>query len=196
MVRLLVLCSLLGLPACLEGDRAMNGGECPAGETCSDHTPRGLRFEGARLINQLFPEAIPGTAIGGVQTIALSDVATDAPIAVPWRAELDGPLAVERQEGPRVLVKGVAEGSTTLRIVDPATGALHDRHALSASPVQAIATLSGAEPTLDRPVAWIAGADIDAILALEGPAGRLVDEQLTAALAEPGSASLERVAWD
>ena len=202
-----MLCALLAVPGCLGGERALAGGDCPADETCSDQTPHGLWFRGAGITGgDLLPPAISGTAIGGVQTITLDDVATGAPLAVPWRAELRDALVVERQEGPRVIVKGVAEGLTSLRIVDPATGALHDRHGVSARAVTAVTARAGGElllgqwlvgdPASDQPPLWIAGADIDAGIALESSGERVVDEQLTVALAEPGGASLERLAWD
>jgi hypothetical protein len=42
----------LSLVACFGGERAKTG-QCPAGEVCSDKTPRGLHFIGNRLVDAL-----------------------------------------------------------------------------------------------------------------------------------------------
>ena len=52
MKSLLLASFSLPLVACYAGERAATG-ECPAGETCSDATPRGLSFVGNHLINDL-----------------------------------------------------------------------------------------------------------------------------------------------
>jgi len=191
---------LVPLAGCVEGDRALNDGKCPAGETCSDGTPKGLEFHGADRTGSTLELGVPWTAIGGVQTITIVDVDTEQRLALPWRAELSGALAIdsENQAASQVVVAGVAEDEAMLRIVDPATGALYDRHPLTAKPIVSMAAVSGNELVQGgRPIAWLAGRDIDAGIALQGRLGEhLVDERLEVALADGGAASLERTAWD
>jgi len=195
-----LLCVLLltAASACIDGDRGIHDGMCPPGEVCSVFTPRGLAFRGATLGEALPGFSVASTAVGGSQTITLIDLDTGTPLTVPWRADVSGALAVAAQSGSDVSIRGVAAGSAQLRIVDPPTGELHDRFTLRAAPIGAISISSGAELlSPGRTVSWIAGADIDATIVLADAAGaRLVDDQLTVALAEPAGVVLERRSWD
>jgi len=195
----LASCVLLATAAaCGPGDRAL-GDECPAGETCSDQTPEGLAFRGPRFSGSFFDVGgVHPTAVGGVQTITIEDLATHKPLTVPWHADVTGALIAERQDAGHVVVKGVADGESKLRIVDPETGELHDRHSIVARPVSSIRLTAGREliPSTS-PVVWFAGATVDAVVWVSGSDGeRLVDENLAVAPPAPGTMTISRESWD
>lgn len=145
MHRLAYLALCLPLAACYAGERRSSG-ECPAGETCSDTTPRGLDFIGNRLINDLLLSGPRATAVGGTQVVALEydrgdgvDVALD----IPYTADDDGGLGVkvESQSGSQVTIRGVASRKNYLRIVD-ADGLLMDRKELAGAELERMELVS------------------------------------------------------
>src|SRR5262245_45786989 len=85
------------LPAC--PNTPMRLTDCPEGETCSDVTPSGLDFDGARISSNPFDFGLAdprATAVGGVQTYDVRDRhAGLAPLAVDWAADVHGALAVD-----------------------------------------------------------------------------------------------------
>ena len=135
----------LPLVACYGGERR-NTGECPAGETCSDQTPRGLDFIGNRLAGELLLSGPRPTAIGGTQAIALEydrgdgvDVALD----LPFTADDDGGLGVKVESalGSQVTVRGHGSRSNYLRILDE-DGLLMDRKELTGAALDQIKLVS------------------------------------------------------
>ncbi len=127
------LASLAPLAACDLGERATTG-DCPAGEVCSDDTPRGLHFEGAELGDTLISGGTLPTLAGGTQSIRLTyDPGTGGirDLDRPYVADdEDGAgVRVERTSGPVVTLRGVASRANYLRITDP-DGALYDRKQL------------------------------------------------------------------
>ena len=133
----LLLASLplpLALVGCYGGER-YNTGECPAGETCSDLTPKGLQFVGNHLVDDILLSGPRATAIGGTQTVALQydrgDGVTVA-LDLPFTADDDGGLGVKvsAQSGSQVTILGAGSRSNYLRILDT-DGLLMDRKELT-----------------------------------------------------------------
>jgi len=189
------------LPACEEGwgERATDG--CPPYERCSPETPKGLRFSGAPVATEGFEigrDEPPATAVGGIQRIALWDLAHDRGLDAGWRAELEGELESVGQERNHVTVRGAADGSADLRIVDADSDELFDRTTLFASPVAGVAAFSRWEnhADRDRPVAWLAGAPIDVAIGLASATGAaLVDEGLAVRLVDGATSVARRGEW-
>jgi hypothetical protein len=209
-LRLLSL-SLLGLPLALvacdtAGERA-DTGECPAGEVCSDATPRGLHFIGVGLADELFSGNGPAaTAIGGTQEVALEyDRGDGVRIAMnkAYDADDDGGLGVTvvGKSGSVVTVKGARSRSNYLRIVDPATGELYDRYTLTGAAVKQMRIVGTEFESLpsNRPELVFATGDQQIGVALVGDvqetggtaAERIVDTSMILDL--PGSV---RTSWD
>lgn len=210
MKRLLSL-SLLAVPlvtaACTGGERASSG-ECPAGEICSDATPRGLHFIGNDMADQVFGSAFgpAATAIGGTQDIALEyDRGDGVRIALnlPYQADDDGGIGVEvvATSGSVVTMRGVGSRKNYLRIVEPGTQELYDRYELAGAAIESI-RLIGTEferlPTERPEIVWATG-DQEIGVALTGEVQngnsnnleRLIDTSMVLSLA--GS---ERTGWD
>lgn len=132
----------LSLAACYGGERANNGGECPAGETCSPATPNGLDFVGNALANEVLLSGPRPTAIGGTQVIALQYNRGDGvyiALDLPYTADDDGGAAVkvDSTSGSQVTVRGVGSGKNYLRILDE-DGLLMDRKELEARELTSI----------------------------------------------------------
>jgi hypothetical protein len=135
MKRLLLLASAsLPLIGCYGGER-YNTGECPAGETCSDLTPKGLQFVGNHLVDDILLSGPRATAVGGTQTVALQydrgDGVTVA-LDLPFTADDDGGLGVKvsAQSGSQVTMLGAGSRTNYLRILDT-DGLLMDRKELT-----------------------------------------------------------------
>ena len=195
------------LVACTGGERNVSG-ECPAGEVCSDKTPRGLHFIGNALADEVLGSALgpPATAIGGTQEIALEYSRGDGnriALDLPYAADDDGGLGVtvDSTSGSVVTVRGAGSRTNYLRIVDPATEELYDRYELAGAALSTM-RLVGTElerlPTARPEIVWATG-DQEIGIALVGQVQvgnspqlqRLVDTSMELALA--GST---RTGWD
>jgi hypothetical protein len=206
-----LLLSLLGLPLALvacntAGERA-DTGECPAGEVCSDATPRGLHFIGVTMADELLSGNGPvATAIGGTQEVALEyDRGDGVRVAMnfPYDADDDGGngVTVVGHSGSVVTVKGARSRSNYLRIVDPATGELYDRYTLTGAALKQMRIVGTEFESLpsDRPDIVFATGDQEIGVALVGDvqensgttSERIVDTSMVLDL--PGSI---RTSWD
>jgi hypothetical protein len=203
MNRLLLASLSLPLVACYAGERRSTG-ECPAGETCSDTTPRGLDFIGNHLVNDLLLSGPRATAVGGTQVVALEydrgdgvDVALD----LPYTADDGGGLGVkvESTSGSQVTIRGAGSGKNYLRILDT-DGFLMDRKELAGAALSRMELVSNDYETVSEGtlIAFAAGerelgvALYGDVQHSSGPvAERLVDTSMQLALA--GSTTL---AWD
>lgn len=199
-IPLCLLSPLSLIAACDLGERAATG-DCPAGEVCSDATPRGLHFEGAELGDSLLPLGPFPTLAGGTQALRLTyDPGTGIlrELDQPFLADDDGAAGVEiaRTEGAIVTVRGVSSRTNYLRITDP-DGLLYDRKQLGGATLAAIRIV----PT--RPEQLRQGEDVvfgpgaqELTVALfgmiqGGTESRVVDEAMAIALA-----GATREAWD
>ena len=134
------------LAACTGGERA-DSGQCPAGETCSPATPRGLHFIGESSVDQIFISGPGATAIGGTQEVALQYDRGDGTLIAldqPFRADDDGGLGVriDATAGSVVTLRGVASRQNYLRIVDPTTNELYDRRMVTGAAIASIGLLA------------------------------------------------------
>jgi len=185
---------VLALPACDLGERALTGA-CPAGETCSDDTPRGLSFSGTTFADDFLAFGPPPTLAGGTQDIHLAynlGDGTSRPLDRPYIADDDGGLGVmvDHTDGPVVTLRGVASHSNYLRITD-ADGALDDRKLFDGATLTKIEIVpAGLESiTQGDAIVFAAGAQ-DLAVALIGKVDadpepfdtRVVDESMTIAL--------------
>lgn len=142
MKRLLLLASpLIPLVGCYGGER-YNTGECPAGETCSDLTPKGLQFVGNHLVDDILISGPRATAVGGTQVVALQydrgDGVTVA-LDLPFTADDDGGngVKVSAQSGSQVTMLGAGSRTNYLRILDQ-DGLLMDRKELTGAALSKI----------------------------------------------------------
>jgi len=183
------------LPACFGGERATTG-QCPAGETCSDLTPRGLQFIGASLSDDANISGPAATAIGGTQDIALEYdpvVAIYQPLDLAYTADDDGGIGVriDHTAGAVVSVRGMASRENYLRIMDEATGELFDRKELAAAAIDNFSVVPNSTEILPvgLDVAYAAGAvrvGVALYGAVQHDAGpeedRLVDQSMVLSL--------------
>jgi hypothetical protein len=198
--------AFLSLPlvaaGCTGGERATTG-KCPAGETCSDLTPRGLQFIGTSIAGDLFQTAPRPTAIGGTQSIALEYDRGDGVLALdlPFTADDDGGngVRVDSVSGSHVIVRGSGSRSNYLRILDE-DGLLMDRKEVTGAALSRIELFTPDFENVpdDHQIAFAAGTR-DIGVALYGdvqyPSGprseRLIDTSMDLALA-----GATRKAWD
>ena len=179
-----------------EGERAGGDGVCPAGETCAPETPQGLLFEGVPL--GFWPDATAHTiAAGGRQTFRITDKATGAPLALPFRAEVTAAgHRLFATGAERAVVEATAADTGYLRILSP-SGELYDRVIIDSAELGSVGVLptyAYAYPAL-MPARWAAyaGARVEVAVTLAtADGGWLVDEGLAITAALP----LERVGWD
>jgi hypothetical protein len=127
----------LGCTGTVSGDRAAHGGACPPGETCST-TVAGLTFVGEALFDdgatRLGPIARGGRFDLGIATL-------DGTPLPPFRFEFEDGTVMAPTEGTGAFndgrstvpvdgwqsLRGLAAGSTTVKVVDAATGELFDQ---------------------------------------------------------------------
>jgi hypothetical protein len=200
----LILASILVVPACFGGERAATG-ECPAGETCSDLTPRGLQFIGASLSDDSNLSGPSPTAIGGTQDIQLQyDPTVDLfqPLDLSYTADDDGGngVKVDHTAGAVVSVRGMGSRTNYLRISDASTGELFDRKELTGAAIDSVSIVPNTSEQVPSglDVAFAAGdvklgvALLGAVQEGSGPQEeRLVDQSMQLVLA----GSTQR-AWD
>ena len=126
-----------GAASC-DGGEIADTGVCPDSEICSGETPKGLRFQGATIAENLFDVGdVKTLAQGGSQHVRLLDAGTDADFAKQFEATVEANLATvaHNQTNQFTLHAGQATGDSYLRITEPATGALFDRLRISVAPV-------------------------------------------------------------
>ena len=192
------------LPACFGGERATTG-ECPAGETCSDLTPRGLQFVGADMTDDLALSGPSATAIGGTQDVQLQYDPTEGhyvALDLPFTADDDGGngVKIDHVAGSVVTVRGMAVRSNYLRITDATTGELFDRKQLTGAAIDSIKLVANtfdiAPP--DRELAWLAG-NVQVGIALYGQVqegGGPTDERIVDQSMQLTLAGATQRAWD
>jgi hypothetical protein len=200
----LILASVLVVPACFGGERATTG-ECPAGETCSDLTPRGLQFIGASLSDDANLSGPSPTAIGGTQDVQLQyDPTIDfyQPLDLGYTADDDGGngVKVDHTAGAVVSVRGMGSRTNYLRISDASTGELFDRKEMTGAAIDSFSIVpnTSEQVPFGLDVAFAAGdvkigvALLGAVQEGSGPQQeRLVDQSMQLVLA----GSTQR-AWD
>jgi hypothetical protein len=180
-----------------DGDRA-NSGWCPAGEQCADDTPEGLEFEGAQ-VSWFIGNGVATTAVGGWQTVRLTDKTTGLALALPFGAEATNRSAhtAYPDGGAQVNLAASAEGEGYLRITRVADGYLFDRLTVTSRPIASFEvrpTMATSWPGFDDG-AWavFAGGQTDLAVALyDADGGWLVDESMQLATPTPSTV----VAWD
>ncbi|MFN7697774.1 MAG: hypothetical protein ACK6CU_13850 [Deltaproteobacteria bacterium] len=196
--------------ACLtqvDGDRARTH-ECPDGETCSAMTPAGLTFLGRALFDLGETPRLGPIVEGGTLEVGLIGlVPADRGTPVPHEARVDGSgvLAVQARVGDfeplfsvdsHVLVRGRAVGEGSLRIVDPSTGALHDRTPLRVVGVDDVRVVSATDP--DRGYLYAGCNERIGVRLLSGQNGievRAIDDSMTVRIAGV-SVEPEPTLWD
>lgn len=180
-----------------DGERA-NSGWCPEGEQCADDTPEGLEFEGAQ-VSWFVGNGVAATAVGGRQTVRLTDKTTGLALDLPFRAEATNRSAhaASAGGGAQANLSASAEGEGYLRISRVADDYLFDRLTVRSRP---IATLE-ARPTMatswpgfdDGSWAVFAGGETEIAIALyDADGGWLVDESMQLETPSPSTVA----AWD
>ncbi|MDC0741312.1 hypothetical protein [Polyangium mundeleinium] len=192
----------LSFVACDEslGQRARMGGACPPGEICSEQTPRGLVFFGARTFNDAEANERLATALGGTQTMFLRypEPPYD-PFVAGFKAMLvdSRAAAIESSGAASVVLRGVSEGQSLLRLLEPGTNKLLDRYAIKVAPVARVALLPRELREEDADVVrWKVLAGNPALLGVllfDPNDHQLVDEGLEV---RAHAAEVSRHAWD
>lgn len=173
---------LVSVPACELGDRAL-AGECPAGETCSDATPNGLRFD-APNDGGFWDDSPPAVAVGGRLSITLHNRAYGPLPAFDVAAEDPHVLSASVQPKDGVGLVGVAAGATKLRVFEAGTKALLDRRTIVvADAARLVVQGCGADsetPLGDGQGGLLAGVGTMGVAAFlwSAEGTRLVDEEL------------------
>lgn len=183
------------------GERALDGGGCPAGETCSSWTPDGLSFMGAPMSDVFAGGGVPPIAAGGKQTVtALIDSGnTQEPYAGFKEATTPMPriASIDAVAPPTVVVQGNEEGTTKLRLLQPGTNILLDRVDIQVAPIKQV-TLFPKELVIvsdpEAPWAVLANSEDELVTRLWGDKDlRLVDETISLT---PATGQAQREAWD
>jgi hypothetical protein len=176
-MRPLFLVLALPFAACTLGDRAENG--CPIGQTCSDQTPDGLAFEGPTLGGAFLDASVKPVAVGGTETVLVTDAATGDGIYAPFTASFSSAaLRVATIGSSRVTVAGVADGDAKLRL-DDADGLLLDQVTMSARVLDHVAlaaTEAHLDPQTTGEVVWSGGHAYLTVELMAADGTRLVDD--------------------
>jgi hypothetical protein len=195
------LASLSLTAGCItEGERAWSN-ECPDGEVCSPNEPQGLYFQGSPRSDDFLglDTGVGILAAGGTQTIEVMN-ADIHPLAYAFQATLQGgPFTMTTIAPPDVTLACSAEGSTHLRIIDPANGLLLDKVEVTSRPVAAVE--AGPLPTelpASDTVEWalLAGTGRAYVALKDGWDTRLTDESTRLAAVDDGVTTGTQVAWD
>lgn len=141
------------------GERSTSG-ECPAGEVCSAATPNGLVFVGEALFDNAGSHLGPIAKGGRFDLGVHSEDGTALP-ALEFQIE-DGSVVTstdgtgEFNDGNSTIevddylsLRGLAPGTTYVRVVDPANGELYDRLAITVSEIGEIRLTNAHDP--DQP---------------------------------------------
>lgn len=149
------------------------------------------------------PKAV---ALGGTQTITVYRSAAGSAFDQPIEADSSGPaLSIASTLPPQVVVRGDAEGTAKLRIVEPETSSLYDRIELRVVPLSAIDVLPTPlievvwyDPALAEPHAprayWHGIRQAFVIALLAAGDERIVDDRLTFTL--PSELTTDSTQWD
>jgi len=180
-----------------DGQRA-GSGWCPEGEQCADDTPAGLEFEGAQ-VSWFIGNGVAATAVGGRQTVRLTDKTTGLALELPFLAEATNRSAhaASPADGAQANLSASAEGLGYLRISRVADDYLFDRLTISSRPIatmEARPTIATSWPGFDDG-AWavFAGGQTEVAIALyDAEGGWLVDESMQLETPSPST----RTAWD
>jgi hypothetical protein len=192
-----------------EGERSRTG-ECPAGEVCSDLTPAGLTFVGQILFDEASSHLGPVLA-DGTFDLGITSTSGDSLPELGFQIEDPSVLAAVRGEGvfgptdssgnPLIFVDdyltltGVGEGSTYVRIVDPATGELFDRLLLEVYVVEDIAIRNANDPDREYLLAGCEEMLGVRLVARNGDIRvRAIDQAIT--MRADGEVSPEPAFWD
>lgn len=202
--------------ACLtpvDGDRATTG-ECPMGETCSETTPAGLIFIGRALFDQGETPRLGPIVEGGTLEVGLTGlIPPEQTSPIAHEARVDGPGVLSVQPGvgefgpldeegnslfpvdAHVVVTGRSVGEGNLRIVDPSTGALHDRTPLLVVGVDDVSVVSATD--LDRDHLYAGCDEMVGVRLLSGQdiEVRAIDDSMTVRVAGV-SMQPEPAFWD
>lgn len=139
-----------------EGERAASG-VCPSGEICSDATPQGLVFVGEAFFDQQGMSLGP-IAKGGRFDLGVYPQGDYAMPAAEFLIEDENILAFTEGSGEfndghstvpvdaYVSLKGKQSGTTYVRVVNPETGELYDRLALTVVAVGEIRLTNAHDP--------------------------------------------------
>lgn len=142
-----------------EGERAQSG-ECPTGEVCSDATPEGLVFVGEAFYDSSGMNLGPIAKGGRFDLGVYAKDGADLPAAA-FLVEDESVLAQTTGSGTfndgnsqipvdaYVSLRGLKPGTTYVRVVDPDTGELFDRLALTVVAVGEIRLTNAHDP--DQP---------------------------------------------
>lgn len=173
----------LSLAACYGGERA-NSGECPAGETCSPATPRGLEFVGNSLANEVLLSGPRPTAVGGTQVVALQYDRGDGvyvALDLPYTTDTGNSagIKVDSTSGSQVTIRGVGKASNYLRILDE-DGLLMDRKELEAGELTSIEVIPTDYESIPAgtPIAFAPGARKLGIALYNNQLTRLIDTSM------------------
>lgn len=193
-----------------EGERARSDGGCPVGETCSPHTPMGLRFRSTPLSDTI--GALPTIATGGRATIGFEPIggASLPAFEVEVEAGLDvlSAAAVDARRGTAEVAALAATSGSYLRVFAADESGLLDRVLLRAQPVarRGLRPYVGLLQSLGGPFEggiwryWSGASRLTVLATLHDAEGaRLVDESLTmsASVGMPdGLPSDYERAWD
>jgi len=178
-----------------DGERASSG-ECPEGEVCSDTTPTGLVFYGALPGDDTGSlDFLRNLAIGGTQVLSFDTTdgtqlgAVDIESTAAWFVDVT-PVDSPDVGSGAVTLRGLAEGSSHVRVLAPGTGELYDRVLIR---VERIATVDVTITT--SPSGALAPGELaSAVFRLEANNGdRLVDEGMSITSSD---VEIERVSWD
>jgi hypothetical protein len=184
--------------ACKLGQRAEAEGKCPPGETCSDRTPSGLAFIGARAFNNADGDRLLPTAIGGNQTIStLYADSPHEPYVAGFEAKLiDSSIAmIESDESTSIVLRGVSEGTALLRLLEPRTNKLLDRVEIAIAPIAKVSLRPQelGEVALEPWAVLTGSRALLGVMLLDRDDGQIVDESLEVSA---HAAEIARRAWD
>ncbi|MCB9604145.1 MAG: hypothetical protein H6720_27800 [Sandaracinus sp.] len=214
--RLVLALSLLGIAfpilACSNegGERSHADGGCPMGETCSPHTPQGLRFQSTPLSDTV--GELPGIAAPGRMTIGFSPIgAYDLPdfsVDVGAGLEASDARRLDGDSGEVVVTGRAATDGSYLRVLASDESGLLDRISLVAHEVasRGLRPYVGLLQSLGGPYdsgTWRYWHELPSLTVIavlrDADEARLVDESLamTATVGEPPTLaeSYERT-WD
>ena len=129
-----------------EGERA-DGEECPAGETCSSLTPKGLRFTGPDDGHPFdFEQPLPRVAVGGQMTVKLESADYGKLPAFDIGDVTPAIFSAVAHSPNELRLVGLAPGSAELRILAAGTPELLDRRRAFVDEVARV-ELSVCDPT-------------------------------------------------
>ncbi|MDQ3038120.1 MAG: hypothetical protein M3Y87_37355 [Myxococcota bacterium] len=182
----------------VDGERAATG-DCPVGETCSDATPSGLVFDGTPVSGTLVGlSSIAPVAVGGTQRVRIRSF-DRAPLPSFDAESSAANIEIADVIEDRIELRGVAPGSSLLRVLERSGGGLLDRTTVEASPIaRAVVAQIGdlammlAPESERRRSVFVPGEHFVAVHLLDARERIVVDEGMTIDAGTPST----MVAWD